>query len=240
MSVKNCYVEEKINDSGGSNEVLEFEIEQNTEAIGYLQNDYGVLKNRVDADEKLIDNNSSQIAINSDIIQSIGTVYTYSISKWSTQEANQTNNVGGRWCSAFEDVDLDMTEPGKYIISVNFFASIIIPVNNVLPDITTVAIQLLQGGTSIATAYTGTHIISTSPVDPGNSVLVPCNISFPLTIETPILPLTMQVYINCDSTTQFQITQSIPTSTVSDQYWTGSMNISPVGFVSQYFGAESE
>lgn len=235
MSVKNCYVEEKINDSGGSNEVLEFEIEQNTEAIGYLQNDYDLLKNRVDADEKLIDNNSSKIANISDSIQSIGTVYTYPISNWSTQEANQTNNVGSRWCSAFEDVDLNMTEPGRYIISVNFFASILI--SNVLPDITTVGIQLLQGITSIATTYTGTHIISTSPVDPGNSVLVPCNISFPLTIENPILPLTMQVYFNCDSTTQFQITQSIPTSTLSDQYWTGSMNISPVGFVAQYFGA---
>lgn len=47
MSVKNCNVEEKINDSGGSNEVLELEIEQNTADIGKLQNDYDLLKQNV-------------------------------------------------------------------------------------------------------------------------------------------------------------------------------------------------
>jgi hypothetical protein len=191
MSVKNCYVEEKINDSGGSNAVLELEIEKNTEAIGKLQNDYELLKQDVFDYEKLIDENTNLIVINSESIQSIGTVFDYTISNWSTQEVNQTNNAGGRWCSVFEDVDLNMTKAGKYIISAIFFASIVIPANNVLPDITTVGIQLLQEGTSIATAYTGTDIISTSPVDPGNSVLVPCNISFPLTIENPTRSLTM-------------------------------------------------
>jgi len=239
MSVKNCYVEEKINDSGGSTDALELEIEQNTLDIGILQNDYEILKLDVLDDEKLIDINTNQIAINSDIINSIGNIYSYPISNWTTQEANQTNNVGGRWCSAFEDVDLSMTEPEKYTIFIFFFASITKPAND-LPDITTVGIQLLQAGVSIATAYIGTHIISTSPDDPGNSLLIPCNISFPLTIENPLIPLTMQVYFNCDSTTQFQITQSIPISTVSDQYWTGSMNISPVGFVAQYFGSVPE
>jgi hypothetical protein len=87
MSVKNCYVEEKINDSGGSNEVLGLEIEQNTADIGILQTGYDLLKLDVLDDEKLIDINTTQLASNTTQFQTsteqlakLGTAYAYPVS----------------------------------------------------------------------------------------------------------------------------------------------------------------
>jgi hypothetical protein len=236
MSVKNCYVEEKIADSGSSTDItaLTLEVDQNTADIAKLFNDYNLIKTDLVDNEKQTSINTTQIQTNTTRIASIGTIYNYPVSAWTTTEYDQTNNRGGLWFSVFENIDLGLYSAGNYTFNVSFFA--LLDVVTTLPDISSVGVQLFQSGQSLATAYTSTSIISVNSFEPGNNLLVPCNISFPLTLDDPSAPLSLQLYFNCTNATDFTITSTIPASQGASSYWTESMNNQPVGFSAQFNG----
>jgi hypothetical protein len=227
MSVRNCYVEEKIADSGSSTDItaLTLEVDQNTADIAKLINYYNLLKADLTDNEKQTSINTTQIQTNTTRIAAVGTIYNYPVSSWNTTEQYQTTNRGGKWFSVFENIDLGLYSAGNYTLDVSFFALL-----DTVTTLSSVGVQLFQSGQSLATAYTSTSIISTSSIEPGNSLLVPCNISFPLTMDDPSSPLSLQLYFNCDSSTDFTITSTIPASQGVSSYWTESMNNKPVSF----------
>jgi len=237
MSVKNCYVEEKINDAGSSTDItaLTLEVDQNTTDISKLQNDYDLIKTSTVENTTKITTNTDNIGVIASEITTFGLVYSVPISQWLTTDLN-LNSLSGEWTDAFTNVAIGMTYPGMYNISANFIGLVDTGVGPP-PDVKSVGIQLFQlkNGVqeSVATMFTATSVISPEVIAAINMYAIPCNISFPIEITEPNLPLTMQIYYSCENSFQFFVTSNIPPATLPTSYWSSTMNVSPVGFTAQ-------
>jgi len=224
MSVKNCYVEERIAESGGgSNDALTLQVDTNTADIVDLQTE-------VAENTTLIETNAIQIEENTAALSTFGITYFKPISEWLTTAENLPVTTSGKWVTAFDQIDLKMKIPFMYKISVNFVALTLTQPN----DVKSVGIQLFQWKngleTSIATSFTAASVISTAPIEPSDMYAIPCNISFTLEIAEPELLMTMKIYFSSVTEFDYQITPNIPSSTLDTSYWTSTMNVSPDGF----------